>query len=29
MTGLSLAAEEGFAGKWLEMVKQAVPAASL
>ena len=28
MTGLSLAAEEGFAGKWLEMVKQAVPAAS-
>jgi putative ABC transport system substrate-binding protein len=28
MTGLSLASEEGFAGKWLEMFKQAVPAAS-
>jgi putative ABC transport system substrate-binding protein len=28
LTGLALAVEEGFAGKWLEMFKQAVPAAS-
>jgi putative ABC transport system substrate-binding protein len=28
MTGLTLAFEEGLAGKWLEMFKQTVPAAS-
>jgi putative ABC transport system substrate-binding protein len=28
VTGLSLAFEEGFAGKWVELLKEAVPRAS-